>query len=201
MNTGRNKIVSCAFGGGFDKVRSFDFHKAVFVVIIACGFYDFVAHHKDILHFAAAKVEITVFKAKVLFCVAVIADFKRRGLAFCKDEKFGNKKLNCAGCNFGVDGFAFADNAFCFKNKFCSYGSCFFKNFFIGAVAESKLKNAASVAKVDEDKVAEVAGFLCPTENDNFFADMAFVEFTAICGAVITVDHLYSSDTGLFIKN
>ena len=139
VDAGRNEVVAGALRSGFDKVGGFNFHKAVFVIIVTNGLYDFVAHHQNVLHFAAAQVKIAVFKAQIFLCVGVVAYFKGRGLALCQNEQFGDKKLHRAGGNFRVDGFSSANYTLCLKDIFRADCRRLFKGFFIGAVAEGKL--------------------------------------------------------------
>ena len=190
VNAGGNEVVAGALRGGFDEVGGFNFHKAVFVVVVANALYDFMAHHQNVLHFAAAKVEVAEFKAQILFCVGVVTDLKRRSLALCQNEQLGDEKLHRTGGNFRVDGFSSANYTLCLKDVFRANGGSFFKGFSVGSVAEGKLQNAASVPKVNEDEVSEVAGLLRPAENHRLLTDVVFVKFTAVRGTVVTVYHI-----------
>src|SRR5699024_10521754 len=82
MDSGWNQIVSCAFRCGLDEHWSLDFQKVILIEIISGSLCNLMTQNHLFLQGLSSQVEVTVFEAEFLFCLALVGDFKWRGLCF-----------------------------------------------------------------------------------------------------------------------
>ena len=184
MDSGWNQIVSCTFWCGLDEHWSFDFQKVILIEIISGNLCNLMTQNHLFLQGLSSQVEVTVFEAEFLFYLALVGDFKWRGLRFGQDAKLADIHLDFAGGDFGIDCFSLTDHTFCDQNILGMNRSCFLEYLSVGTIVKYQLYHAGAVTQVDEDQMTFISLFLHPSANNFFFADVLFGKSAAIAGSL-----------------
>ena len=97
MDAAGHQIVPRTFGCGFHQHRGFDLDESVLIEIVPSDFGDAVAHQNIALQIGAAQVQIAVFQPQLFIDVAILHNFKGRGLCLIQNLDGIGKDLQSAG--------------------------------------------------------------------------------------------------------
>ena len=189
MHTARHKVVARAFRRALGENRGFDLEEILGIEIFPREERDFMPHDEVFLHRGAAQVEIAVFQPQQLVCLAVVGDFKRRGLALAENLKLADQHFQLACRHVLVDHVAGAEHdcALHGKHEFRTDRAGARKVRFAECVAvEYDLHQSRAVTKLHEDQRAEIAAHICPAHENDFFACVRFCEVRAVVGSFPT---------------
>ncbi|OIQ81523.1 hypothetical protein GALL_367010 [mine drainage metagenome] len=176
----RHQVIARALRGGTGQHRGFDFDETGSIEVVAHGLGHAVAQHQVLLHGRAAQVQIAMLEAHRLGQVVVI-EHERRGERRVQDLDFRCQHFDFTGRNVAVDRalWARAHLAGDLQHEFVAHGLGQCKGG-LGIRVDHDLRNAGTVAQVDENDAAVVAAAMGPTAQGYDLADMLTVEFAAV---------------------
>ena len=82
MNSGRYQIISGSLRSTLSKHRSFNFHESLFCKKLSGKHHYFALQHNIFLNIRSSQIQITIFQSDLVFCLAVLFNWKRRNFCF-----------------------------------------------------------------------------------------------------------------------
>ena len=163
VHAGGHHEVACPLGRGLDQEGCLHFHEAERIHIVADFDAQTVAHLHIGAHTGAAQVEVAVFHAQLVAAVGIVLYREGRRLGTVEHLQARDLHFDVARGEFGVLVAALQhlavhpDNAFApqFPDAAAERG--------IGLHIEHQLRDAVTVAQIDERHAAQVAATLNPT--------------------------------------
>ena len=204
VNTGGYQVVSCSLRRRLDEIRGLDVQKSVCRIICPGIAGDSGACHDVSLHIGAAQIQITVFQPKLGVYVAVLHNFKGRGLRSGKNGQRRYGDFNLTGGKIAVDS-ALASSAHGSsgaENELRTHRKGTGEYVLVAGVVKGKLNKPRAVPQVNEDQRAEVTLLLRPTHYAYFFSDLLCGQLAAVMCPFFSqlFSHRYSFGSFLFIR-
>ena len=97
MNAAGHHVIACAFRGGFDQNRRFNFHELALMQEIADRAHDAIVKHDVALQRGAAQVKIAILEPHHFIYRALFVDVEGRGLGRIQDDHLIGRHLDVAG--------------------------------------------------------------------------------------------------------
>ena len=184
IHAARHHKIARAFGRGVDQNGRFYLQKSLFVEIAAHLESHFVAQFEIFAHARTPQVEVTIFHAQVVAAVGFVFDGERRRGSLVQHVQFGNDDFDIARGHIGIFAVALGHCTGYLNNVFAPEVICFFAQFGINLLIESKLRNSVTVAQVDKGHSAHFADALHPAGKGYRLSDVGGTKFAASCCSV-----------------
>ena len=167
-----HEVVARALGRGARHERRLDFVEALRVQVIANGDRDVVPQLNVALHLRAAQVDVTVLQAHFFVGQHGVGGREGQRLAVVQQAQLVGDDFDLAGRDVFVDGARIAqlhvpDDG---EHKLRAHGIRLVVDLGAGVGRDDHLRDAAAVAQVEEDEVAEIAPLIDPSHEHNLRA-------------------------------
>ena len=181
VNAAGDEVVARAFGRGARQERRLDFVEALRVEVVADGDRDVVAELDVVLHLRPAQVEVAVLEAHLFVGDVGVGGREGQRLAVVEDAQLVGDDFDFAGGDVLVDGVGVAqlDVADDGDDELGAHGLGLGVHGGAGFGGDDDLGDAAAVAQVEEDEVAEIAAAVDPSHENDFGAGIGGAEGAA----------------------
>ena len=136
-----------------------------------------MSQFKILAHRVAANVQIAVFHTKVVAAIANVLDGEGRGLAAVKQRELADFQFDFSRRHIRVFRFALDDGAFGLNHELAPEGAGLFEEFRVAAAIQEELGDAVTVAEVNPNEGAFVAGALHPAGQCHLLASVGKTKF------------------------
>ncbi len=172
MHAAGHEVVARAFGRGARHERRLDFVEALRVEVVADGDRDVVAELNVVLHLRPAQVEVAVLEAHLFVGDVAVGGREGQRLAVVEDAQLVGDDFDFAGGDVLVDGAGVAQLDVADNSDYELGANRLGLGVHGGAGlgGDDDLGDAAAVAQVEEDQVAEVAAAVDPSHENDFGA-------------------------------
>ena len=165
MGRARHEKVAGAFRRGADEEGSFDFHKATLIQEIAHELHHAVSQQHIVLHARAAKIQIAILESQRFVVIAFFVDVERRRLALVENGDAARFNLDLAGGHLRIHRAlgAIAHNALNGDHELVAQLVGDVVRVLVDLGIEHHLRDAKSIAQIDEDQSTEIATSVDPS--------------------------------------
>ena len=172
LDAARNKVITRAFGRGARHVGRFNVEKALSAKIVANRLRDFVPHLDVELHGIAPQIDVTVLEAHFFVRQNRFSGKKWRLLGVVEDAQLVNQQLDFASGDVLVESRRIAplDRAHHGDDVLVAQGFGFLVCSGVEFLIHDHLRDAATIAQVNEDEAAQVAAAVDPSHKHGLVA-------------------------------
>src|SRR5262249_26466652 len=134
------------------------------------------------LHFGPAQIEVAIFEAQILSGLLALLDHNWRRRRGVKDLALGDRDLDLAGGQFGIDGPLGAANHLALdgEEELRADGTCDLMRCRVVRRIEDELDDSLAVAEIDEDETAVVASRVDPSEEGDLATGVGAAQRPAV---------------------
>ncbi len=176
-----DEVIARAFGRRAGHERRFDFVEALRVQILADGDRDPVSQLDVVLHLRTPEVDVAMLQAHLFIRQHRVGRRKRQRLAVVQDAQLVGHNFDLAGGNVLVDRARIAqlympDDR---HHELRAHRRGPVVNLRSGVAGDDRLRNAAAVAHIEKNQVAQVAPLVHPSHQHNFRACVGGTQLAA----------------------
>ena len=167
-----HQVVARALGRGTRHEWRLDLEEALRVQVFANGDGDLMAQFDVAMQFGPAQVDIAILEAHLFVGQHRVGGREGQGLAVVQNAQLVGNHFDFAGGDVLVDGVGLAQlHVADDRNyKLGAHRGGPVVDFSAGIGGDDRLRDAAAIAQVKEDKIAEVAPLVHPSHEHNFGA-------------------------------